>query len=96
MIFIQKVCHSDGIPERNFENFDLKKNQQMTQKHNYPEGKELYWGPPRGFEEQENKAIYFKGTVEQMPFFRGTGKQAFKFGELGITKFCVQRYKILL
>ena len=47
-------------------------------------------GPPRVFGEQGYKAIYFKGTGEQMPFFQGTGEQAVKFGELGNTKFYVQ------
>ena len=43
----------------------------------------LYGGSPRGFGEQGNKAIYFKGTGAQMPFFRGTEDQAVKFGEMG-------------
>ena len=30
------------------------------------------WGPPRGFGEQGNKGIYFKGTGEQRLNFEGT------------------------
>ena len=51
-------------------------------------------GPPRGFGEQGNKAIYFKGTGEQMPFFqwnRGTSSEIWGTG--GHTILCANDIK---
>ena len=62
------------------------------------------WGPPRGFGEQGNKTIYFRGTREQRLKVKGTGTKAilgnrklknqdFDFGEQGKNADFFQRNK---